>query len=96
VHFFQPRLPVGIVERHSARHLVDVRRRMQVVGIDESPLQALGDRSSDSRLAGAGDSHQNGNHGGSGNFLFGRFHIASQRHDRPNCSTATQLAPLEG
>ena len=53
----EPRLPVGVVERASGRHLFDVGLRVVVVAVEEGPAEALCQELADHRLTRAGDAH---------------------------------------
>ena len=54
---FQPRIAVVVVERLTGGHLVDVGRRVEIVGVGERHPQPLRQRRTDGRLAGARNAH---------------------------------------
>ena len=53
----QPGRPVGVVQRVAGRHLGDVRRRVEVVGLGVRHAEPLGEQGADRRLARARHPH---------------------------------------
>ena len=53
----QPRVAVVVVERVPGRHLGDVGRRVEVVGVGERHAQPLRERRADGRLPRTGHAH---------------------------------------
>jgi len=53
----EPRPAIRIGERPARSHLFDICRRMKIVGVEESPLQRVGEPPPDFRLAGTAHAH---------------------------------------
>ena len=58
----EPGPAVGVGQRRARRHPGDVRRRMEIVAVEERPAKIRGQRLADRRLAAAGHAHQHDDH----------------------------------
>jgi hypothetical protein len=62
VYRVEPRHPIGVGQRLAAVHLLDIGRRMEIVGVVERPSELMRQQPTDGGLAAARDSHEDGDH----------------------------------
>src|SRR6185503_19101005 len=60
----EPWPAIFVGERRARCHLGDVRRRMEVVAVEERPAELFGHRAADGRLPRSGDAHHHRDHCG--------------------------------
>jgi hypothetical protein len=58
----EPRTPIVVRQRLAPPHLLDVRRRMEVVGIEKRPAEPTRERGADRRFPDARDTHHDDDH----------------------------------
>ena len=57
-----PRLAVRVGQRYGCAHLLDGRRRVQLVALDKAPAELGRERPTDGRLASSGHAHHDNHH----------------------------------
>jgi len=93
-----PRLAVRVGQRYPGAHLLDGRRRVQLVALDEAPAELGGERPADGRLASPGHAHHDDHHVrsiGQNTGIMGAGHDTRfMSSDRPQPPPARDLAPI--
>ena len=62
MHPFKPWLAIGIRQRLPLPHLLDIRRRMEVISVGKLPAQFVGQATTNRRFSRSGYAHDQDNH----------------------------------
>src|SRR5258708_28085790 len=62
-HGCEPGSAVGVIERDTVGHFLDVGERMEGVSVGELPVELRGEHGADGGLAGTGRAHNDSDHG---------------------------------